>query len=480
MDNRSLLDEQRAQAQEEKRQARERKAKRQHGKHRAAPEGLDTSVTVETYSGPSKADAAALSAQEQEYARKSQEWAHQAQATGVAASAPSQAERQQGMVWAESVRPAVIATKSSPCNCYTLFAALLQVALVVTVILALTERDGGSEPASDHSGHDSEHKEEKEFGGVIGGILLCMIIEVCICPSARYLRNILLDNGAYQHVETVRRSPPEVHWHIRCYHYETIHYTETHEDADGNKRTEHKTRTKRRDTYFASFTYRPYYWEDISSPFPDIGTASLTRLTFDKQVVFADMESREHFNRKKREFIWTNRRDVHYDFSETLEIPGSREYVLACKDPSDIPLWLNQWMYYLASLFCLTVPYRIAFAQMCYEVPEYRYIKRFYSKHRQLVPCPVPVLSVSTQPLEFPTFLYKLGACLWNPFVKTPKNKRVTASGMPGRHASGAGRAGCGCYGCCRACGTDCYGGARHRDGTTKRVRLGVAAHCYW
>lgn len=34
--------------------------------------------------------------------------------------------------------------------------------------------------------------------------------------------------------------------------------------------------------------YRPYYWEDISSPFPDIGEAALTRLTFQKKFVFAD------------------------------------------------------------------------------------------------------------------------------------------------------------------------------------------------
>eukprot|EP01043_Picozoa_sp_COSAG02_P016230 COSAG02_NODE_710_length_18178_cov_14.361524_4_plen_393_part_00 len=392
MDNRPALDvEQRAHKKE--RQSRERKAKHAHNKHRAAPGVLDASVAVDTYSGP-EADAVAIGALEQEYTRKSQEWARQAQASGTAASAPSDAELMQGMVWAESVRPAVIATRSSPLNCCTLFAALLQVALVVTVILALT--DGGSETVSDHSDHDSEHKEHKEFDGAIAGILFCMIIEVCVCPSARYLRNIMLDAGAYQHVENVRKSPPEVHWHIQCYHYETIHYTETHKDSDGKQHTEHKTRTERRDTYFASFTYRPYYWEDISSPFPDIGTASLTRLTFDKQMAFADAESRDHFYRKKREFIWTNRRDVHYDFSERLEIQGLREYVLACKDPSNVPAWLNQWTFYLASLFCLTVPYRIAFAQICCEVPEYRYIKRFYSKHRQLVSCPVPVVTVST------------------------------------------------------------------------------------
>jgi hypothetical protein len=162
----------------------------------------------------------------------------------------------------------------------------------------------------------------------------------------------------------------------------------------------------------------PYYWEDISSPFPDIGTASLTRLTFDKQMAFADAASAQHFSQSKRQFIRMNRRDIHYgasspycvrryvaachfghrhtaapqstadrtqclyyvrvlfcvvcgaDFREEFNIPGFTSNVLACKDAGAVPTWLNQWFFYLASLCCLTVPYRIAFAKLCWEVPE--------------------------------------------------------------------------------------------------------------
>ena len=59
----------------------------------------------------------------------------------------------------------------------------------------------------------------------------------------------------------------------------------------------------------------PYYWEDISSPFPDIGTASLTRLIFDKDFTFADAASVEHFSWTKRQFLRMNRRDIHYGIS---------------------------------------------------------------------------------------------------------------------------------------------------------------------
>jgi hypothetical protein len=38
----------------------------------------------------------------------------------------------------------------------------------------------------------------------------------------------------------------------------------------------------------APYFTRRYYWEDISNPFPEIGDAALTRLSFQKQIVFAD------------------------------------------------------------------------------------------------------------------------------------------------------------------------------------------------
>jgi hypothetical protein len=72
---------------------------------------------------------------------------------------------------------------------------------------------------------------------------------------------------------------------------------------------------------------------------------------------------------------------------------GYKSHVLACKDLSSLPWWLNQWVYYLVSLCLLTVPYRYAFAKMCYEVPSYNYIKRMYSHASTPIYCPVPVLT---------------------------------------------------------------------------------------
>lgn len=100
---------------------------------------------------------------------------------------------------------------------------------------------------------------------------------------------------------------------------------------------------------------------------PDIGTASLTRLTFAKEMAFADAASARHFSESKRRFIRHNRRgahdpmqafflatrslrcserwlcvaDIHYDFSEDFRIPGVS--TTACKRLFSLGVFSHRW-----------------------------------------------------------------------------------------------------------------------------------------
>ena len=147
----------------------------------------------------------------------------------------------------------------------------------------------------------------------------------------------------------------------------------------------------------------PFYWEDISTPFPDIGAAKLTRLSFEKTFVFADAEAAADFKGSKSRFIAMNNRDRlyllplnvslyratcfakfciqpmknlgwnSYDFHETYTIPGYEDFLLACKDKDDVPRWLSARAYAGCSLLCCTIPYRIMFALVSWEIPKYKY-----------------------------------------------------------------------------------------------------------
>ena len=52
----------------------------------------------------------------------------------------------------------------------------------------------------------------------IGVALCCMSCEAKSSPSLRFLKNIVKDEGAYKHVDDVRKAAPSMSWHIRCYH----------------------------------------------------------------------------------------------------------------------------------------------------------------------------------------------------------------------------------------------------------------------
>eukprot|EP01046_Picozoa_sp_COSAG06_P099715 COSAG06_NODE_45833_length_351_cov_1.734127_1_plen_116_part_11 len=116
----------------------------------------------------------------------------------------------------------------------------------------------------------------------------------------------MLGEGAFQHVEQVREATPSLQWGITCYHYETRTRTN-----DQGKRVQERQRIV---THKATMAYVPFYWEDISSPLPDIGMSKLTRLRFEKTFVFADDEAAADFNNAKRTFIATNNRDEIYEF----------------------------------------------------------------------------------------------------------------------------------------------------------------------
>jgi hypothetical protein len=62
-----------------------------------------------------------------------------------------------------------------------------------------------------------------------------------------------------------------------------------------------------------------------------------------------------------------------YDFHETYTIPGYEDFLLACKDKDDVPRWLSARAYAGCSLLCCTIPYRIMFALVSWEIPKYRY-----------------------------------------------------------------------------------------------------------
>eukprot|EP01047_Picozoa_sp_COSAG01_P033073 COSAG01_NODE_2419_length_7731_cov_34.853138_1_plen_396_part_10 len=332
-------------------------------------------------------------------------------------------------------QPTVLPTATPSCGPNIVAGAIIQIAFIVSVVVLFEEVKAWTHSVVRKPDgtltHDPEaDKRVRDAFGIASSVLVVFVGELFCCASARYLRNIKQDVGAYAHVDNVRRSAPVIRWVMQCWHWEreTYHETET-DDSTGNTRKVEKHRTVRKDTWLFRGAYSPYYWEDISSPFPNFGDAHMTRLRFRKCFVFADQQSAYDYQQEQRDFIRQRHMDVHYDFKESFDIGGYRSHVLACKQVETIPWWIGQCYYYLASILCCSVPYhllcyhdpnclseqseiclylalpvrlimyltsvagryRIKFAQLCCDVPEYRYVKRLYSRPMQPIQTVSPI-----------------------------------------------------------------------------------------
>ena len=154
--------------------------------------------------------------------------------------------------------------------------------------------------------------------------LIYIILEFC-SPTAKYLCNKSSDQGIYQKMGRHFQTPPEIHFHCECYHYETrVHYS-TDKDGHRHRHTERVKITTYTETY-----NMPYYSErDVSGLFylncdkAYVEKKYYIKLELKEEINFADAISYYDYETAKSAFWRRNRfRDVHFEFTEQRIIPG--------------------------------------------------------------------------------------------------------------------------------------------------------------
>jgi len=204
---------------------------------------------------------------------------------------------------------------------------------------------------------------------------LISLIEAYCSSTNQYLKNIKAKKGVHRFVNRLQKKAPRIIWNIRCYHMETRTRLVSYKDKDGNRRTRWETYTVRVDTHSASDNYRFDTWDDVSGKLPSLSDYKLTKLTIGKQWMFADTFTAADYNQGKLRFIQLNDRDVSYDFSTTLEIPGYRPKVLAEVKPGSKPEFLTAGWYWFMNILGLGLIFRWYFTAISGQ-REFNLIKR--------------------------------------------------------------------------------------------------------
>jgi hypothetical protein len=150
--------------------------------------------------------------------------------------------------------------------------------------------------------------------------------------------------------DQMRRYNPVFNLHIQCYHHETR--TSTYTDSKGNRRT--RTSTVRVNTSSASGVKRYQDCLDLSGPGPTL--ASLSELGGDYVAltvsvcpeVVLDPDTERSFDEQKQQFVVLNKRDTHYDLTESVDYGPAFQDTVMLVDRARRPWWLRR-RYYLAS-----------------------------------------------------------------------------------------------------------------------------------
>lgn len=185
-----------------------------------------------------------------------------------------------------------------------------------------------------------------------------LVCSFCFSNSHAYLCNVIVTEGVMAHMERMYSSPPEIRWHIKCFHEEKITKT-TKTWEDGSVRTEKETIG-----YETVYTHSAYgclkfaAWNDVSTPLKqsEIENYTMTKVSVKKRWICND----GGYERQKRAFIRRNDVDRDYTFSEEFHVKGYQPRFLGFINVKDKPClahWTWYWLSHLTVVFAL--PYRM-------------------------------------------------------------------------------------------------------------------------
>jgi len=190
--------------------------------------------------------------------------------------------------------------------------------------------------------------------GILGGLYYMEALFFSGTP--RYLWNQTDPEGIDVYVERVKRSAPEIGFHVECYHHETRHRTVR--DSNGNTRTE--SYTVKVTTYRGSDVLHYSSWDDVSGVLAGVGEEyRMTRCRFSKNYIFADERSRDEYEHQWSHFKNSHRhRDTHMDTWITFHVNGYTGRKLAIVGENDVHCCVHLAWYLLSTLLVGSYIYR--------------------------------------------------------------------------------------------------------------------------
>ena len=198
--------------------------------------------------------------------------------------------------------------------------------------------------------------------------LLYVLIEFC-SPTSSYLCNKSSHDGMYEKMREYFHTPPEIRWHLECFHYE--YHKHTNVNAGAGVGVERYTSKEKVVTHSEDLNMSYYSARDISGMFVlNCDKAFLKRKCYIKlelkaKIDFADPATARDYQYQKINFYNLNYgSDEYCSIKEERVIPDMEQYNLV-KLVNDEPKSINFGLFFLFTMLTFVEFYKIYINSLC-------------------------------------------------------------------------------------------------------------------
>lgn len=219
-------------------------------------------------------------------------------------------------------------------------------------------------------------EEALEISLIVWTVINCLVV-LCDARSSvelDYLKNFLRDETAAEYLDRMSLIRPEVSITVKCYHYETV---DTSDDV-GTMDIEVETFSQTREFSYDSSVH-------VSSGDPLLGcTEAAVRVSIGYDILLGDKETIDSFIQFAKDMLelFSSYQDTHTDLILRVEIPEVKTRVMGCVDSRPRPFWMRPRFFCIATLLCMTWPYRCLFMAKTNKI-HYTMIKHIYKIARR-------------------------------------------------------------------------------------------------
>ncbi|KAL4238108.1 hypothetical protein ACF0H5_002820 [Mactra antiquata] len=194
-------------------------------------------------------------------------------------------------------------------------------------------------------------------------LYLVYLVECWHCHTRIELQNKVDMQTVYHKMRQMREALPIIWWKALCYHYvRRTRQVTRYRNGDAFTSTQVYYERVNSHTAGCAFNFTNCGFKDNTTFVTGLEDYPATKIKFSKSFSFAHPDAKYEFDEQRNQFFVENeRRDDYMETREGMDLlnVNFKEYMLAFKDPDNLPWYVSNAIFWTASSLLLSWPLRV-------------------------------------------------------------------------------------------------------------------------